>query len=258
MNEYKRIVIKVGTSTLTHSTGRINLARVERLSMILSDLANSGKEVVLVTSGAIGTGMARLGVDKRPSDIAGKQAMAAIGQGLLMHIYEKMFSEYGRAVAQILITNEDILIHERRENASNTIDKLLNYGVIPIVNENDTVATDEIKIGDNDVLSACVAKFSKADLLILLSDIDGLYDKDPSIPDAKLIKSVSKIDDDIRQIAKGAGTRLGTGGMKTKINAAKIALDSGFTMVIANGDRLDNIYDILKGKEVGTIFSKER
>jgi glutamate 5-kinase len=256
MNEYKRIVIKVGTSTLTHSTGRINLARIERLSMILSDLANSGKEVVLVTSGAIGTGMARLGVDKRPSDIAGKQAMAAIGQGLLMHIYEKMFSEYGRAVAQILITNEDILIPERRENAARTIDRLLNYGVIPIVNENDTIATDEIKIGDNDVLSAYVAKLSEANMLILLSDIDGLYDRDPSLPGARLINRVNKIDDGIRQIAKGAGSKLGTGGMKTKINAAKIALDSGFTMVIANGARPDNIYNILAGEEIGTIFSK--
>lgn len=258
MNEYKRIVIKVGTSTLTHSTGRINLARIEGLSRILSDLANSGREVVLVTSGAIGTGMARLGLDKRPSDIAGKQAMAAIGQGLLMHIYEKMFSEYGRAVAQILITNEDILIPERRDNASRTIDRLLSYGVIPIVNENDTIATDEIKIGDNDVLSAYVAKLSKADMLILLSDIDGLYDREPSEPGAKLISRVEKIDEGIRKIAKGAGTSLGTGGMKTKINAARIALDSGFTMVIANGDKPGNIYGILAGEDIGTIFSKKR
>lgn len=258
MKEYKRIVIKVGTSTLTHNTGRINLARIEELSMILSDLTNSGREVVLVTSGAIGTGMARLGLDKRPSDIAGKQALAAIGQGLLMHIYEKMFSEYGRAVAQILITNEDILIPERRDNASRTIDRLLSYGVIPIVNENDTIATDEIKIGDNDVLSAYVAKLSKADMLILLSDIDGLYDREPSLQGAKLISRVSKIDDSIRQIAKGAGSSLGTGGMKTKINAAKIALDNGFTMVIANGNNPKNIYGILAGEGIGTIFSKER
>lgn len=257
MNECKRIVIKVGTSTLTHATGKLNLARIERLAMILSDLANSGNEVVLVTSGAIGAGMGRLGIEKRPDDIAMKQAMAAIGQGLLMQIYEKMFSEYGRAVAQILITKEDIFWEERRENAARTLDALLSYGVIPIVNENDTIATDEIKIGDNDVLSAYVAKLMKADMLILLSDIDGLYDKDPSFPGSKLISRVNKIDDAIIRIAKGSGSNLGTGGMRTKINAAKIAMASGIKMIIANGSRPDNIYDILLGKEVGTIFSVE-
>lgn len=258
MEEYKRIVVKVGTSTLTHSTGRINLARIEVLARILSDLANSGREVVLVTSGAIGTGMARLGLEERPSDIAGKQALAAIGQGLLMHIYEKMFSEYGRAVAQILITNEDIFIPERRDNASGTIDRLLSYGVIPIVNENDTVATDEIKIGDNDVLSAYVAKLSGADVLILLSDIEGLYDREPSDPGARLIEWVEEVSEDICKIAKGAGTSLGTGGMKTKIDAARIALGSGFKMVIANGEKPDNIYGILAGERIGTVFSKKR
>lgn len=257
MDKQKRVVIKVGTSTLTYSNGKLNLSRIERLSMILSDLANNDYQVVLVTSGAIGTGMGRIGIKKKPSDIAGKQAMAAIGQGLLMHIYEKMFSEFGCAVAQILITNEDIFIEERRNNAARTLDALLSYRVIPIVNENDTIATDEIKIGDNDVLSAYVAMLIKADMLILLSDIDGLYDRNPSVPGSKLISRVCKIDDSIRKIAEGAGSSLGTGGMKTKINAAEIAMDNNITMVITNGSKPDNIYDILSGKEVGTIFSKE-
>lgn len=254
MECYKRIVVKVGTSTLTYNTGKLNLSRVERLAMVLSDLANQGRDIVLVTSGAIGVGMGKLGIEKRPADIAIKQALAAVGQGMLMQIYEKMFSEYGRVVAQILITKEDIFFEDRNRNACNTFNSLLNYGVIPIVNENDTIATDEIKIGDNDVLSAYVAKLVEADLLILLSDIDGLYDRDPKLDGAKLINRVERIDDSIKKIAKGAGSELGTGGMVTKINAAQIVLESGISMAIANGCRPDNIYDIIDGKDVGTLF----
>lgn len=254
MKDYKRIVVKVGTSTLTHAGGRLNLRRIERLAFILSDLANQGKDVVLVTSGAIGVGLSRFGLRERPDEISIKQAMAAVGQGILMQIYEKAFSEYGRVVGQILITKEDIFYYDRSNNAKNTFNSLFRYNVIPIVNENDTIATDEIKIGDNDVLSAYVAKLIEGDLLILLSDIEGLYDKDPSEEGAKLIPRVYEIDQDIRDIAKGAGTALGTGGMKTKINAAKIALENHIDMVIANGERPDNIYDIVAGKAVGTLF----
>lgn len=256
MDKYKRIVIKVGTSSITYNTGKMNFSRIEKLSMILSDLANQGRDIVLVTSGAIGAGMGKLGLAKRPSDISHKQAMAAIGQGLLMQIYEKMFSEYSRVVAQVLITKEDIFNEERNINAVNTFNALFNYGVIPIVNENDTIATDEIKFGDNDVLSAYVAKLINADLLILLSDIDGLYDRDPKEEGANLIKKVSIIDDNIDKIAKGAVSNLGTGGMKTKINAANIAMQNNFDMVITNSNNLYNIYDVINGKEVGTIFTK--
>lgn len=257
MANYDRIVIKVGTSTLTYNSGKFNLSRIERLSMVLSDLANQGKDVVLVTSGAIGAGMGKLGFQKKPTDIALKQALAAVGQGMLMQIYEKMFSEYGRVVAQILITKEDIFFEDRNNNAKNTFNALLKYGVIPIVNENDTIATDEIKIGDNDVLSAYVARLIDADLLIILSDIDGLYDMDPSIEGANLISRVYDIDDDIRGIAKGAGSDFGTGGMRTKINAAQITMDSGIAMVIANGNRPDNVNDIISGKDIGTLFKRK-
>lgn len=256
MKDYKRIVVKVGTSTLTHPGGRLNLRRIDRLAFILSDLANQGRDVVLVTSGAIGVGLSRFGFQKKPDDISIKQAMAAVGQGILMQIYEKAFSEYGRIVGQILITNEDIFYHDRSSNAKNTFNALFAHGVIPIVNENDTIATDEIKIGDNDVLSAYVAKLIEGDLLILLSDIEGLYDKDPCEEGAKFIPRVFEIDDGVESIAKGAGTNFGTGGMKTKINAAKIAMDSGIDMVIANGDRPDNIYDIVAGAAVGTLFRR--
>ena len=257
MDKYKRIVVKVGTSTLTHSTGKLNLSRIERLVMILSDLTNQGMEVVLVTSGAIGVGMSKLGLNKKPSDIAIKQAMAAVGQGMLMQIYEKMFSEYGKIVGQILITKEDIFLKDRNNNAKNTFNALLRYGVVPIVNENDTIATDEIKIGDNDILSAYVAELINADLLIILSDIDGLFDADPKLEGANLISRVYIIDDSLEKIAKGASSALGTGGMKTKINAAQITMQNGIAMVIANGNRPDNIYEIISGKEIGTLFMKK-
>ncbi|HBM79954.1 MAG: glutamate 5-kinase [Clostridiales bacterium] len=254
---YNRIVVKVGTSTITHSTGKLDLRIIDKLSMVLSDIANRGIEVVLVTSGAIATGMTKTGLKKKPEDIAAKQAMAAIGQGLLVHIYEKMFSEYGKAIAQILLTKEDIFYDDRNANAKNTFNTLLKLGIIPIVNENDTVATDEIKFGDNDVLSAYVAKIIDADLLIILSDINGLYDRDPNLEGAKLIERVTHIDDTIRLISKGTNSAFGTGGMKTKINAAQIMFDNNITMVIANGRRIENIYDIISGKQVGTIFSRE-
>ncbi|MDD2504377.1 MAG: glutamate 5-kinase [Clostridia bacterium] len=254
MVNYNRIVVKVGTSTLTYENGKLNLSRIERLSMVLSDLANQNRDIVLVTSGAIGVGMSKLGFKKKPTDISLKQALAAVGQGMLMQIYEKMFSEYGQVVAQILITKEDIFMEDRSANAINTFNALLNHKVIPIVNENDTITTDEIKIGDNDVLSAYVAKLINADLLILLSDIDGLYDKNPSFEDAKLIKRVYNINDNINSIAEDTASILGTGGMKTKINAASIAMENKILMAIVNGDRPDNIYDIISVMEVGTLF----
>lgn len=257
MGNYNRIVIKIGTSTLTYNNGNLNLKRIERISMILSDLANQGKDVVLVTSGAIGTGMGRLRLKEKPSDIAMKQALAAIGQGILMQIYEKMFSEYARVVAQILITKEDIFFEDRNINAKNTFNALFNCGVIPIVNENDTIATDEIKIGDNDMLSAYVARLIGADLLIILSDIDGLYDRDPALEGAKLISRVYNVDEHIENMAKGSGSILGTGGMRTKIKAAKLALDNNISMVIANGNNPDNIYRIIQGEKIGTLFRKE-
>ncbi len=252
--QYERIVVKVGTSTLTHRSGKLNLRRIERLAFVLSDLANRGKDLVLVTSGAIGVGLSRFGFQERPADIAINQAMAAVGQGILMQIYEKAFAEYGRVVGQILITKEDIFNDDRRDNAKNTFSALFEYKVIPIVNENDTIATDEIKFGDNDVLSAYVAKLIAGDLLILLTDIDGLYDRNPIQADAQLIPRVYNIDAKIKDCAQGAGTLLGTGGMKTKLNAAKIALDNQIDMVIANGERPDIIYDIIEGEFVGTLF----
>lgn len=254
MADYNRIVVKVGTSTLTYGNGKLNLSGIERLSMVLSDIANQNKDVVLVTSGAIGVGMSKLGFEERPSNIGLKQALAAVGQGLLMQTYEKMFAEYGRIVAQILITREDIFLEDRSTNAINTFNALFKHNVIPIVNENDTIATDEIKIGDNDVLSAYVAKLIKADLLILLSDIDGLYDKNPALEGAKLIKRVYSIDDSITGIAEDTSSILGTGGMRTKINAARIAMENGIPMAIVNGNRPDNIYDIISGREAGTLF----
>lgn len=258
MAEYKRIVVKVGTSTLTYGNGKLNLSGIERLSMVLSDVANQNIDVVLVTSGAIGVGMSKLGFNEKPVDIAMKQALAAIGQGILMQIYEKMFSEYGRIVAQILITKEDIFLEDRSMNAINTFNALFRHKVIPIVNENDTIATDEIKIGDNDVLSAYVAKLIKADLLIILSDIDGLYDRNPASEGAKLIKRVCRIDDEINSIAEDTASILGTGGMRTKINAARIAMENNILMAIVNGSRPDNIYDILSDREVGTLFIPDK
>ncbi|MDP4177608.1 MAG: glutamate 5-kinase [Bacillota bacterium] len=257
----KRIVVKVGTSTLTHSSsGLLNLNRIDSLVRQLADLHNQGYEVILVTSGAVGAGMGKLGLKVKPKTIPEKQAAAAIGQGILLQMYEKFFSEYGQIVAQVLLTKEDITHRSRFLNARNTFFTLLEYGAIPIINENDAVVTDEIKIkfGDNDTLSALVTSLVEADLLIILSDIDGLFDANPKEnPNAKVISFVDEITDDIVNVAGGAGTSLGTGGMATKIKAAKIAISSGTAMVIANGENPKIISDILTGNEIGTWFKAE-
>ena len=253
-----RIVIKLGTSTLAHKTGHINIRRVETLCKVISDIKNAGHEVILVSSGAIGMGIGKLGLSKRPDDIPSKQAAAAVGQCELMYTYDKLFSEYNHTVAQLLITGDDVENDERHKNFSNTIYKLLEFGALPIINENDTVATEEIVIGDNDTLGAIVAKSINADLLILLSDIDGLYTADPHRdPSAELIVRVNKVDDRIYALAGGKGSALGTGGMVTKLNAAKICLDAGCEMIIANGKNPLILYDIIDGKPVGTRFSRE-
>ncbi len=250
----QRIVVKVGTSTLTYKTGKINLKRIDRLAMVLSDLHNRGKEIILVSSGAIGAAVGKLGLAEKPTDTKYKQAVAAVGQCELMYIYDKLFSEYNNTVAQILLTKEDVSIPKRKRNTQNTFNALIEMGIIPIVNENDTIAVDEIEFGDNDTLSAIVADFIDADLLVMFSDIDGLYDSDPhKNRDAKLIETVYDIDS-VRCLASGVASNRGTGGMVTKLDAAEIATASGINMVIANGENIDSLYDILKGKSVGTLF----
>ena len=253
-----RVVVKIGTSTLAHATGHLNIRRVEALCKILSDIKNAGHEVILVSSGAIGMGVGKLGLRERPKDIPTKQAAAAVGQCELMYTYDKLFSEYHHTVAQLLITGEDIANEKRHTNFNNTLNRLLELGALPILNENDTVATDEIVIGDNDTLAAIVAQSVRADLLILLSDIDGLYTADPhKDPDAQLLTRVAKLDETILALAGVSSTRQGTGGMVTKLQAAEICMKSGCTMVIANGRRPENLYDILDGKAVGTTFIPE-
>ncbi len=252
-----RIVVKIGTSTLTHPTGHMNIRRVEELCKVISDIKNAGNEVIVVSSGAIGMGIGKLGLLERPKDIPTKQAAAAVGQCELMYTYDKLFSEYNQTVAQLLITGADIENDVRHSNFSNTLNRLLNLGAIPIINENDTVATDEIVIGDNDTLAAIVAESIRADKLILLSDIDGLYTADPRTdPDAKLISHVSNIDEGILSLAGGAGCSLGTGGMVTKLQAAKICMKCGCDMIITNGNTPTNLYDIVDGKKIGTTFSE--
>lgn len=255
LENVKRIVIKVGTSTLTHSTGLLNLNRIEKLVRQISDIHNRGIEVILVSSGAIGAGIGKLGLKEKPKTIPQKQAAAAVGQGILLHMYEKLFSEYGKIAAQILLTREDVSHRTRFLNARNTFFALLEQGVIPIVNENDAISIDEIKFGDNDTLSAMVASIAEADLLILLTDIDGLYDSNPNTnPDAKLIRFVEDITEEIEGCAGDSGSKLGTGGMITKINAAKIATYSGSSMVIVDGSTPNILNEILNGSEVGTLF----
>lgn len=253
-----RIVVKIGTSTLAHPTGHLNIRRVEALCKIMSDIKNAGHEVILVSSGAIGMGVGKLGLRERPKDIPSKQAAAAIGQCELMYTYDKLFSEYHHTVAQLLITGEDIASEKRHNNFRNTLNRLLELGAMPIINENDTVATDEIVIGDNDTLAAIVAQSVGAELLILLSDIDGLYTADPHTnPDAVLLHRITKIDDEIRALAGVSSTNQGTGGMITKLQAAEICLGCGCDMVIANGNNPANLYDILDGKQVGTTFTEK-
>ncbi len=250
-----RIVIKLGTSTLAHKTGRLNIRRVEELCKVISDLKNAGNEIIMVSSGAIGMGVGKLVLAERPQDIPTKQAAAAVGQCELMYTYDKLFSEYNHTVAQILITGEDVEHEDRCKNFENTMRRLLELGAIPIINENDSIATHEIEIGDNDTLGAIVATTLNADLLIILSDIDGLYTSDPrKNKDAVLLHTVNKITPEIEKMTGGAGSTLGTGGMQTKINAAKIANQKGVDMVIANGSDPDILYDIVEGKDVGTIF----
>lgn len=250
----KRIVIKVGTSTLTYENGKVNIKRIDTLARVISDLHNSGKEVILVSSGAMGVAVGKLRLAEKPEETCKRQAIAAVGQCELMFLYDKMFSEYNNTVAQILLTKDDIVIPRRKRNIQNTFCTLMEMGIIPIVNENDTVSTDEIGIGDNDILSAVVAELVNADLLVLLSDIDGLYDSDPhKNKDAKLIPMVFDVDS-VRGIAGGAGSRRGTGGMITKLNAAEVATEAGIHMVIANGNDIFKLYDILEGKPVGTLF----
>ena len=253
-----RIVIKIGTSTLTHENGSTNLRRIEALCRIVSDIMNSGEEIILVSSGAIGMGVGKLGLRSRPSDIAGKQACAAVGQCELMYEYDKLFGEYNHTVAQILLTAPDLSCDDRREKFESTVERLLEYKVLPIINENDTVATEEIVFGDNDTLAALVAESVRADLLILLSDIDGLYTADPhKDQDAKIIPEVHEITPEIEALCGGAGSEHGTGGMITKIRAARIATDAGCDMIIANGASPEILYDITDGKSVGTRFYRK-
>jgi len=257
LKDIKRIVVKVGTSTLTHSTGLLNLKRIENLARQLTDIHNQGIQVVLVTSGSIGAGMGKLGLKVRPKTMREKQAAAAVGQGILIHMYEKFFSEYGKTIAQILLTKEDIIDKKRYLNAHNTFFTLLSLGVIPVVNENDAVAVDEIKFGDNDTLSALVTVLIEADLLIILSDIDGLYDSNPRTnPNSKIIYNVGEITDEIKRSAKGTGSNLGTGGMITKIKAAEIVVAANASMIIAEGSEPNIINDILGGREIGTLFER--
>ena len=254
-----RIVVKVGTSTLAHATGRLNIQRMERLCRVLSDLKNEGHEIILVSSGAIGMGVGKLNLPGRPADMPSKQAAAAVGQCELMYTYDKQFTEYSHTVAQLLLTGEDIKSEQRSRNVRNTLSRLLELGALPIINENDAVATDEIgvenTIGENDSLSAIVAAAIGADLLVLLSDIDGLYDKDPRRhPDARLIPTVERVDDELFTLAEDSSTGLGTGGMITKLRAAAIATEAGCEMVIANGGKPEVLYDIAAGRPAGTRF----
>ena len=255
----KRIVVKVGSSTITHANGKCDFSRIDKLARELSDWQNQDKEMILVTSGAVAVGVDRLGLPGKPKTIPGKQAAAAVGQGILMHTYEKIFAEYGQVVAQVLLTRMETIDRHRYTNARNTFMELLRQRVIPIVNENDVVALDELKIGDNDNMSALVASIVDADLVIILSDVDGLYTANPQThPDAKLVSRVEEITPEIEASAGGAGSSVGTGGMFTKIQAAKNATISGINLVIASGSEKEAISRILEGEEVGTLFvSKE-
>ena len=255
-----RIVVKVGTSTLAHPTGRLNIQRMEKLCKVLSDLKNMGHEIILVSSGAIAMGFGKLNLSERPKDVPTKQASAAVGQCELMYIYDKLFTEYNHTVAQLLITAPDIEEGGvRKQNFHNTLARLLELGALPVINENDTISTEEIAVGDNDTLSAIVAATVSADLLVLLSDIDGLYDGDPrKNPDAKLIDTVDIIDEHIISLGGGSGSSLGTGGMATKLRAAQMATAAGCEMVITNGQSPEILYDVAAGKRVGTRFTVKK
>lgn len=252
----KKIVVKIGSSSLVHEeTGGLDFGKLEKLVRILSDFRNQGKDVVLVSSGAVGVGRKLMGLTTKPDTLPLKQACAAVGQGRLISIYQKLFAEYNQKAAQILITKETMIKEVRRRNARNTFEQLFQHGIIPIVNENDTVSTEEIEFGDNDTLSAVISALVGADLLVLLTDIDGFYTDDPhKNPDAKLIKEIQTVDDKVLDMAKGVTSNLGTGGMATKLAAAPICTDSGADMVIASGENVSVLNDIIEGKEVGTLF----
>ena len=245
-----RVVIKIGTSTLAHSTGHLNIKRVEEICKVISDIKNAGNQVIMVSSGAIGMGVGKLALAKKPTDIPTKQAAAAVGQCELMYTYDRLFTEYGHTVAQILLTGSDFTAPDRHENFTNTITRLLELGALPVINENDTIATEEIKVGDNDTLSALVAVSVKADLLVILSDVDGLYSADPhKNQNAVLIQEVFSVTQDTYDLAGGAGSTLGTGGMKTKVKAAKLCENEACDVVIANGETPALLYDIVEGKK---------
>ena len=255
LSQVRRIVVKVGTSTLTYPTGKLNIRGIERLVRCVADLHNRGYEMMLVSSGAIGVGASKLRLSERPQTLRMKQASAAVGQCELMHIYDKIFSEYGINTAQILLTTEDTEEARRRHNVHNTFDALLETGALPIVNENDTVAVEEIEFGDNDTLAATVARVSRADLLVILTDMDGLFDDDPrENPEARLIPVVHHIDDHLRGIAGGAGTANGTGGMATKLHAAELCMERGIPMFVINGANPELLYQLTEGRLAGTLF----
>ena len=255
MKEARRIVVKLGTSTLTHPAGLLNIRRMGKLCEVLSDLKNAGHELIVVSSGAIAMGVGKLSLKARPTDIPSVQAVAAVGQCELMYTYDKLFARHNHVVAQILLTGADLEDSARLLNIHNTVERLLELGALPIINENDTVATDELGIGDNDTLAATVAVNLKADLLILLSDIDGLYTKDPhEDPTAELIRDIHAMTSDIYALAGGAGSHFGTGGMETKLHAAALCMAAGCDMVIANGKNPEALYDIAEGRPVGSRF----
>lgn len=259
MKDVRRIVVKVGTSTLTYDTGLLNLGRIDKLVKQLSDLQNSGHEIVLVTSGAIGAGMGKLRLSERPRTLPEKQAAAAVGQGVLLHMYQKFFSEFGKTIGQVLLTKDDFSDRRRFIHARDALFQMMRQDVVPIVNENDAVVVDEIKVGDNDTLSALVASLIEADLLIILSDVDGLYTDNPhSNPDAKRLEIVETIDQSIHDMSGGAGTKLGTGGMATKIKAAEIATSAGVHMVIADGSEPDVLGKVVQGDSLGTLFMGQK
>lgn len=253
-NKVKRLVVKIGSSSLTYTTGKLNIEQIEKLVRQMVDLHNRGLDVLLVTSGAVGAGLGKLGLEKKRRTMPEKQAAAAVGQGMLLHMYEKIFAEYGVVVGQVLLTREDFAHRRRFLNARNTLQALLGFNIIPVINENDTVAVDEIKLGDNDNLAAMVAGLVDADLLLLLSDVDGLFDGDPKKPGARLLGEIHEITGEIEALAGGAGTGVGTGGMITKIQAARIAMHSGLVTVIARASEDDVIRRVVAGEPLGTVF----
>ena len=254
-----RIVVKLGTSTLTHATGKLNIRRVELLCKVMSDLKNAGHELILVSSGAIAMGVGKMNLTEKPEDIPTKQALAAVGQCELMYVYDKLFGEYHHTVAQVLLTGADVEDSQRRENFQNTLFRLLELGVLPVINENDTVATAEIALGDNDTLGAVAAVNARADLLVLMSDIEGLYTADPRRdPSARLIPEVRELTPELLALAGDAGSEMGTGGMVTKLRAAGMCMEAGCDMIITNGQRPQDLYRIAAGESVGTRFYGKR